>query len=431
MQTYKTDGSIPQTKPLVSVIIPTHNRAQLLQEAIDSVLAQEGAGEEFDMEVVVVDDASSDDTPEVLKNCPQARHIRLATNHGEGGARNVGIKASRGKYIAFLDDDDLMLPQRLKLQVPALEAHPEVGVVYSQNIMRGTFMSELPVWERSWPDARRAPSGDVFEIFLKEEFVSMDTLIVRREAFEKAGYFENYLTEAHYDMFLRLAFHVPFLFVAGDVAVNRVHSEGVFHARLSGEDGYGRMLPMVIDKALAMLPDTHYSRTLRNEVHVALVPRLFCMLERIPDFEGIRNYVKIVLRACPWLLAEHSARNALAENAGLFRLTRFSPIAVTRTVCEEIEAAAVKSGLKDRLRVRILLAHIWMVLARSLGFTEPCDRAQTAYAAGRAFLWDPRRVVSSDCLKVAFQVVFGARAYSFLRMLKPPARASLADQQRQ
>jgi glycosyltransferase involved in cell wall biosynthesis len=408
-------------------VIPTHNRARLLEEALVSVFAQEGDGDDFDMEVVVVDDASSDDTPEVLEKYPQARHIRLTTNHGEGGARNAGIKASRGEYIAFLDDDDFMLPRRLKLQVPLLEAHPEIGVVYSQNIMRGRWAPDAPVLERSWPDAGRAPSGDVFEVFLKEEFLSMDTLIVRREAFEKAGYFENYPTGAHYDMFLRLAFHVPFLFVAGDVAVNRVHAEGVFHARLAGEDGYGRMLPMVVDKALAMLPDTAYSRTLRREVHACLVPRLFCMLERIPDLEGMRSYVKIVLRECPWLLTEAAARRAFAENARLFRLTQFTPTAVAQVVCEEIQAAGVQSGLKDRLRLRMLLADIWMVLAVSLGFAEPVDYAQTGYAAGRAFFNDPRSVISADGLKLAFRLVFGARAYSFLRLLKRPARANLAD----
>src|SRR5262249_22712869 len=153
------------------------------------------------------------------KEFGQIRYIREDRNRGEGGARNVGIKASRGQYIAFLDDDDLMLPQRLKLQVPAMEAHPEVGVVYSQNVMKGKGLDKIwddaeptaepDIFDKLWPDARHAPSGDVFHIFLKREFLSMDTLLVRSVAFEKAGYFEDYPTEAHYDMFLRLAFHVP------------------------------------------------------------------------------------------------------------------------------------------------------------------------------------------------------------------------------
>ncbi|HEY7316997.1 MAG TPA: glycosyltransferase family 2 protein, partial [Candidatus Binatia bacterium] len=411
-------------KPLVSVVIPTHNRAQLLQEAIESVLAQQGAGEQFDMEVIVVDDASSDDTPDVMRKYPQVRHIRLTTNHGEGGSRNVGIKASHGKYIAFLDDDDVMLPGRLKLQVPAMEAHSEVGVVYSQNIIRGKGLDKWwpdalrsgDVFDKTWPNARHAPSGDVFQIFLKEEFLSMDTLLVRREAFHKAGYFENYPTEAHYDMFLRLAFHVPFLFVAGNVAINRVNLEGVFHARLTGEEGCARMLPQVIEKALAMLPDTTYSRKLRREVHVAVVPRLFCMVERIPEIEDVRSYAKIAFRTSPWLLTESEARNTLAANADLFVRHR-SPISVTRVVCDEIKAVWIKRTLKDWLKLRILLADIWMTAAMSLGFGSPSRPGAAVYAAIRALFCNPLSA-GPDCFKLALRIIVGPRVYACFRLLK-------------
>jgi glycosyltransferase involved in cell wall biosynthesis len=419
-------------KPLVSIVIPTHNRAQLLEEALVSVLSQQGAGEDFELETIVVDDASSDETPELMRKYSQARHIRLTTNHGEGGARNVGIKASRGKYIAFLDDDDLMLPGRLQLQVPAMEAHPEVGVVYSQNLIKSKWSeahraTSIPGADVIWPDARRAPSGDVFATFLKEEFLSMDTLMVRRDAFDKAGYFESYPTGAHYDMFLRLAFHVPFLFVEGNVAITWANPAGVFHARLAGEDGYGRMLPVIADKALAMLPDSVYSRRLRRDVHVALVPRLLCMLERIPDLEGMRSYVRIVLRECPWLLTEAGARCILAESARFFRLNHVSPIAVTTMVCEEIIVKAKKGGFKDRLKLRTLLAQIWIVLAMTLAFSKPCDRGRTCQAAGRAFLYDPRRLLSGECLKLVVRVLVGARAYSVLALLKRPARAPISE----
>ena len=106
--------------PIVSVIIPTHNRANLLKTALDSVYAQEGIGESFEIEVIVVDDASSDNTPDVVLGYP-AKFIRHETNQGASAARNSGIKASQGKYVAFLDDDDLFLPHKLKTQVPVLE----------------------------------------------------------------------------------------------------------------------------------------------------------------------------------------------------------------------------------------------------------------------------------------------------------------------
>jgi glycosyltransferase involved in cell wall biosynthesis len=410
-------------RPLVSVVIPTRNRAALLEEAIASVLAQEGAGEFFDMEVVVVDDASSDNTAEIVRRYPGVRYIRLATQHGEGGARNEGIRASRGKYVAFLDDDDLMLPQRLRLQVPAMEEHPEVGVVYSQNIIRGKGIEKWwpdatpspsgETFDKTWPDPRQAPSGDVFAAMLKREFLSADTLLVRREAFDRVGYFESFPTEAHYDMFLRLAFHVPFLFVPGNVAVNRVNFEGVFHARLAGEEGRARMLPTVVERALGLLPDSAYSRRLRCEVHASLVPRLFSMIERLPDIDSVRNYTRIALRCCPWLVAEPEAKSALVANTGCFTRGPGSPIAVTRAVCVEIGAAATRATFKERLRRRRLLAALWMAVAIDLAFRGQPARLAAICAAARSFLYNPLPL-EPTVGKLGARLLLGSRLYSLL-----------------
>ena len=94
-------------RPLVSAILPTRNRAQLLSRAIDSILGQEGRGTQFDLDITVVDDASSDGTPEVMRRYPAVRYVRLETQRGAAAARNVGIKSSTGKYVAFQDDDDV------------------------------------------------------------------------------------------------------------------------------------------------------------------------------------------------------------------------------------------------------------------------------------------------------------------------------------
>ncbi|MDQ5836983.1 MAG: glycosyltransferase, partial [Acidobacteriota bacterium] len=97
--------------PSVSVIIPTHNRPRLLPRAVESAHA---AGE--DVEVVIVDDASTDETAEVCRGLAGVKYIRLERNQGVAGARNVGLLASGGEYVAFLDDDDLRLPGSLDLQ---------------------------------------------------------------------------------------------------------------------------------------------------------------------------------------------------------------------------------------------------------------------------------------------------------------------------
>jgi glycosyltransferase involved in cell wall biosynthesis len=124
-----------QDRPLVSVIIPTHNRSSLLCEALASVMEQEGRGELFELETIVVDDASTDDTRRVAAEYP-VRYIRHPTNLGLSAARNSGIAEARGRYVAFLDDDDLWLPHRLQVQLPVMEAHPEVDLVYSTYLAR-------------------------------------------------------------------------------------------------------------------------------------------------------------------------------------------------------------------------------------------------------------------------------------------------------
>ena len=111
-------------RPLVSVVLPTHNRVDLLAGAVESVLAQT----ERRFELIVVDDGSRDATPEYLAALtsrePRTRSIRLETPRGGGGARNEGIRLSQGDWVAFLDDDDRWLPTKLEKQLTALRAQP-------------------------------------------------------------------------------------------------------------------------------------------------------------------------------------------------------------------------------------------------------------------------------------------------------------------
>ena len=116
--------------PKVSVIIPTYNRAELLKVAIASVLSQTYK----DFEIIVIDDASHDNTQELLTSLKdkRIRYIRHETNKRISAARNTGIVNSHGNYIAFLDDDDEWLPEKLQLQVDFLENSPPIiGVVYT------------------------------------------------------------------------------------------------------------------------------------------------------------------------------------------------------------------------------------------------------------------------------------------------------------
>ena len=250
--------------PLVSVVIPTWNGARLLPQAIRSVLEQEGVGEEFGVEVIVVDDGSPDDTPSVVRHFPQVRYLRLDVNRGVCGAQNAGFELATGDYVAYLGDDDLWLPHKLRLQLPLIEARPDAAVVYGQNLVsRG---DRLTVWP---PD--HAPSGRIFEKLLMAGVVPVRTALIRRAAHTEVGGFDESLRcyEAD-DLFLRLAFRHPFVFQPGPVAIYRRFTTGLYLRAI--EDGSTRRdASAVVEKALALLPadDTHNALRARARAAVA------------------------------------------------------------------------------------------------------------------------------------------------------------------
>ncbi|MBC7224455.1 MAG: glycosyltransferase family 2 protein, partial [Anaerolineae bacterium] len=126
--------------PLVSVITPTYNRAALLPRSMESVLSQDFA----DLELIVVDDGSTDRTPQVVAQFadPRLRYIRFAENRGIGAARHAGVEASQGDLIAFNDSDDVWLPGKLAYQVALFQRHPDVDVIFGDyrniHMERGT-----------------------------------------------------------------------------------------------------------------------------------------------------------------------------------------------------------------------------------------------------------------------------------------------------
>ena len=121
------------TAPLVSVVIPTHNRAPLIVRAVESCLAQQGVGR---IEVIVVDDCSDDDTAELVCGIDddRVRYLRLDSNQGGAAARNAGIEQAAGRYLALLDSDDTWKPDKLQRQIARLEQSeaPDRTVIHTQ-----------------------------------------------------------------------------------------------------------------------------------------------------------------------------------------------------------------------------------------------------------------------------------------------------------
>ena len=202
----------------VSVIIPTYNRAHAVSEAIDSVLAQTYR----DFEIIVVDDASTDNTGEVLARYgDRIRVIRRETNGGAGAARNDGIRASSGEFIAFLDSDDLYLPCRLRISLEALDASPNFGGAYADLQKVAPDGTVLPSWLSV---AGHQALGLIFREELVRPTLGTDTLTIRRCCFDAVGLFNESLhrfEDVH--MWLRLTHRYPFLCIPEVVAVWRTH----------------------------------------------------------------------------------------------------------------------------------------------------------------------------------------------------------------
>jgi glycosyltransferase involved in cell wall biosynthesis len=188
--------------PAASIIIPTHSRPQLLPRAVESARA---AG--TDVEVIVVDDASTDGTAAACRELGGIRYIRLERNQGVAGARNVGILESTGKYVAFLDDDDLRLPGSLDTQAALLDANPEAGFICGAMIMAD--QEYQPTGEVFLP----RNSGNVFWDLLELDFPVMPlSTLIRRECFLRVGLLNQKLKGIDdWDVFTRIAEIYPVL----------------------------------------------------------------------------------------------------------------------------------------------------------------------------------------------------------------------------
>ncbi len=367
-----------RTVPVVSVIIPTFNRAAMLREALESVFAQEGAGAGFTMEVIVVDDASSDDTPAVVRAYPRVQYIRLPTNRGLPAARNAGIKASTGKYLAFLDDDDLWFPRRLKIMVPVLEGHPEAALAYGQVIMK------TPENESILPKPRYAPSGSVLGRLLMGNFVSVPAVLARREAVEKAGYFDEGLGSVEdYDLWIRLARDFHFLFVATPVAVYRYGFQSKVHAELT--DGrFGHWLLHVLRKALATLPDMEEYALIKQDTQACIDFLTACTHVFNGHVERARPLLEAGLLRLPMMTHRMAAQHSLAGFVGQLAVASPSPIAATQMLCEEITRDAPSRSYSSKQWVRQLKGEIWGAVAIQLGFGVRARDGDATLAALRA-----------------------------------------------
>ena len=198
--------------PLVSVIIPTFNRGWILKEAIESVLAQDFT----DFELIVVDDGSTDNTSDILGEFESYIRVIRQTNRGVSAARNRGIQASGGRLTAFLDSDDLWLPQKLSHQVDFFSSHADAMICQTEEQwIRNKVRVNPKVRHHKF-------SGLIFERSLELCLVSPSAVMIKKDLFNEVGLFDESLPACEdYDLWLRVSCRFPVYLIETPLIIKR------------------------------------------------------------------------------------------------------------------------------------------------------------------------------------------------------------------
>ncbi len=236
----------------MSVVIPTYNRAHLVVDAVASVLAQSHA----DLELIVVDDGSTDDTAARIAAISDRRLRYVRGRHGGvSAARNLGVLRAAGDLVAFLDSDDLWQRDKLACEVAVLARHPEVDVVFSDLEKRhgdrvyASFMRETAVFSRrlcgvSYPDGLVLEPREMQLCLLEEVPIKPSALVVRRQAFDRVGGFDEAWTSSEdWELLLRLARDHQFAYLDRPLAVLFISPDSLHIMDQSrGDDAMIRLL---------------------------------------------------------------------------------------------------------------------------------------------------------------------------------------------
>jgi glycosyltransferase involved in cell wall biosynthesis len=226
----------------ISVVIPTFNRAGSLPRALDSVLAQTLPP----CEIIVVDDGSTDETPDLMaERYPQCRYLRQP-NQGVSAARNLGISGADGDWIALLDSDDAWLPDKLDRQMHALQATPGVRICHTEEIWirRGVRVNPMHKHAKS--------GGRIFRRCLPLCVISPSSVLLHRSLFDEYGLFDPDLPACEdYDLWLRLCAREEVCFVEQPLTVKYGGHEDQLSHRHWGMD---RFRVQALEKLLCTTP---------------------------------------------------------------------------------------------------------------------------------------------------------------------------------
>lgn len=250
-------NEIENGESLVSVIMNCRNCSKYLREAIDSVLAQTYTH----WEVVFWDNQSTDDSSSIFKNYndPRLRYFLAPEYTALGEARNLAIRQSKGKYIAFLDCDDLWFPQKLEKQIPLFKK-VSVGLVICDTVFFNRKKDIRQLYKKKKP-----PTGQVFRELLGAYFISMETPVIRRAVLDEMDHWFDTRFEVieEYDFFVRLGYKWEVAYVDEVLAKWRVHGASWTWSK---PELFPAETRVFLDKMRTLIPDfdSRYTKELRT-----------------------------------------------------------------------------------------------------------------------------------------------------------------------
>ena len=255
--------------PKVSVIIPAYNCEKYIAATIDSVLAQTFP----DLELVVIDDGSTDGTKDVVQQYDARVRYFYQKNQGVSAARNRGIAESKGDYIAFLDNDDIWFPDKLELQVPIMEADPDVAMVFTDGekfndvgVVEPTFKVPLEqarlkggvllnrITQMKTNDGSVIRDNFYHDLFLKS-FVFNSSVLIRKSCLDQVGIIDaSLLINSDYDLWIRMALKYPLVYLNRVTARWRVRADSLSGEMNIRNANYDRWDGLLFEKHLKLCP---------------------------------------------------------------------------------------------------------------------------------------------------------------------------------
>ena len=247
--------------PMVSVIIPAYNCASFIDDTLESVYRQRYKN----WELILVDDGSTDNTKAVL--APHMNRIRyyFQGNQGTAAARNAGLEKARGEVVAFLDHDDLWLPEKLELQVRAMQTWRDCGLVFTdgksfdESGIRGNSLisKRLREWIRlhGTPDALVAKGWLAREFFFLNQITSASSVMARKECIDNVGGFDEAISVADdYDLWLRVSLRYPIVLLLSCLYLWRVREDSQSGPLVGRQQVWREASIVVIEKNWSAAP---------------------------------------------------------------------------------------------------------------------------------------------------------------------------------